>query len=78
MIGTSCFIIDVELELLQICGPLLMAVILQFTLCLHEMQRLMTSVNYCLLLVNVMPPLALGLHNGVHLFGVSRVLTDNI
>jgi hypothetical protein len=37
-IGTSCFILNVEVELLQICGPLLMAVILQFSLCLHELQ----------------------------------------
>jgi hypothetical protein len=27
-IGTSCFIFDVEVELLQVCGPLLMAIIL--------------------------------------------------
>jgi hypothetical protein len=36
-VGTSCFILDVEVELLHICGPLLMAVFLQFTLCLHEL-----------------------------------------
>jgi hypothetical protein len=34
---TSCFILDVEVELLKICGPLLMAIILQFSLCLHEL-----------------------------------------
>jgi hypothetical protein len=37
-VGTSCFILDVEVELLQICGPFLMAIILQFSLCLHELQ----------------------------------------
>jgi hypothetical protein len=36
-IGASCFILDVEVELLQVCGPLLMAVILQFSMCLHEL-----------------------------------------
>jgi hypothetical protein len=38
LVGTSCFILDVEVELLQLCGPLLMVVILQFSLCLHELQ----------------------------------------
>ena len=37
-IDTSCFILDVEVELLQICGPLLMEIILQFALCMHELQ----------------------------------------
>ena len=36
-VGTSCFILDVEVELLQIYGPLLMAVIMQFALDLHEL-----------------------------------------
>ena len=67
-IGASCFILDVEVELLQVCGPLLMAVILKFSLCLHELQWLMISVDDCLLPKNVMSPLAIGLHNGVHLF----------
>jgi hypothetical protein len=78
MIGASCFILDVEVELLQVCGPLLMVVILQFSLCLHELQWLMISVDDCLLPKNVMSPLAVGLHNGVHFFVISRVLTDNI
>ena len=55
-----------------------MVVILQFSLCLHELQWLMISVDDCLLPKNVMPPLAAGVHNGVHFFVVSRVLTDNI
>jgi hypothetical protein len=36
-VGTFCFILDVEVELLELCGPLLMAVIIQFSLCLHEL-----------------------------------------
>jgi hypothetical protein len=45
-----------------------MVVILQFSLCLHEMQCLMISVDDCLLPKNVMSPLAEGLHNGLHFF----------
>jgi hypothetical protein len=78
MIRDSCFILDVEVEFLQVCGPLMMAIILQFSLCLHELQWLMISVDDCLLPKNVMSPLTLGLHNGVDFFVVSRVLTDNI
>ena len=78
MIGANLLVFYVQVELLQVCGPLLMAVILQFSLCLHELQWLMISVDDCLLPKNVMSPLAVGLHNGVHFFVVSRVLTDNI
>jgi hypothetical protein len=55
-----------------------MAVILQISLGLHELQWIMISVNDCLLLKNVMPPLVAGLHNEVHFFVVSRVLTNSI
>jgi hypothetical protein len=72
----SYFILDVEVELLQVHGPLLMVVILQFFLCLHELQWIMISVNDFLLTKNVMYPLVAGLHNGVHFFVVSRVLMD--
>jgi hypothetical protein len=65
-------------ELLQLCGPLLMAVILQFSLFLHELQWLMINGDDCLLPKNVMSPLTVGLHNGVHFFFIIRVLTYNI
>jgi hypothetical protein len=78
VIGASYFILDVEVELLQVCGPLLMAIILQFSLCLHELQWLMINVDDCLLPKNVMSPLAASLHNGVHFFVISRVLKDSI
>jgi hypothetical protein len=55
-----------------------MAVILQFALCLHELQWLMISVDDCILPNNVMSPLTTFLHNGVHFFVISRVLMDNI
>jgi hypothetical protein len=78
VIGASCFILDVEVELLQECGPLLMEIILQFSLCLHELQWLMINVDDCLLPKNVISPLAADLHNGIHFFVMSRVLTDKI
>jgi hypothetical protein len=71
--GAPCLILDVEMELLQVCGPLMMAIILQFSLCLHELQRLMISVDGCLLRENVMPPLMEGFYNGVHFFVISGV-----
>jgi hypothetical protein len=37
VICVSYFILDVKVELLQVCGPLLMEVILQFSLCLHKL-----------------------------------------
>jgi hypothetical protein len=77
-VGTSCFLLDFKVELLQICGPLLMAVILQFFLCVHEIHWLMIGVDDYFLPENVIPPLAEALHNGVHFFVVSRVLTDDI
>jgi hypothetical protein len=36
-ICAPCLILDVEMELLKVGGPLLMAVILQLTLCLYEL-----------------------------------------
>jgi hypothetical protein len=78
VIGDSWFILDVEVELLQVCGPLLMAVILQFSFCRHELQWLMISVDECLLPKNVMSPLAASFHNGVHFFVIIMVLTNNI
>jgi hypothetical protein len=36
-IGASCCILYDEVELLQVCGPIMMVVILQFSLCLHEL-----------------------------------------
>jgi hypothetical protein len=37
-IGTSCFILDVEVEVLKICGTIMMVVIMKFSFCLHEIQ----------------------------------------
>jgi hypothetical protein len=55
-----------------------MVVILQFSLCLHELKRLMINVDDCLLPENLISPLATSLYNGVHFFVISGVLTNNI
>jgi hypothetical protein len=55
-----------------------MAIILQFYFCLHELQWFMINVDDCLLPNNLMSPLEVGLHNGLHLFVVNRVLMENI
>jgi hypothetical protein len=54
------------------------AFFLQFSLCLHELQWLIISVNDCLLPKNVMSPLEAIFNNGVDFFVISRVLMDNI
>jgi hypothetical protein len=78
MIGDTCLILDVDMELLQVGGPLLMAVILQFTLCLYELQRLVINVYDHLYLKNVMFPLIAGLYNGINFLVVGGVFMDNI
>jgi hypothetical protein len=78
MIGAPCLIFYVEMELLQECGPLLMAVILQFALCLHELQILVISVDDCLLPENVVLPLLTGLYNGIHFIVIGGVLMNAI
>ena len=37
IIGATLLVLDVQMKLLQICGPLLMAIILQLPLCLYEL-----------------------------------------
>jgi hypothetical protein len=78
MVGSPCLIFYVEMELLQLCGPLHMAIILKVSLCLLELQRLMINVDDCLLPENVMPPLTSGLYNGVYFFIINGLLMNNI
>jgi hypothetical protein len=66
------------MELLQVGGPLMMDVILQLPLCLYELQRLVISVDDCLLSHNVMFPLTKGLYNGIHFLVIGGVFPDNI
>jgi hypothetical protein len=77
-IGDTCLILDVEMELLQVGGPLLMAVVLQFPLCLYELQRLVISVYDRLFPQNVMFPLTTGLYNGIHFLVIGGVFPDSI
>ena len=37
MIGATLLVLDVQMKLLRICGPLLMAIVLQLPLCLYEL-----------------------------------------
>jgi hypothetical protein len=66
------------MELLQVGGPLLMDVVLQFPLCLYELQRLMISVDDCILSQNVMFPLMTSLYNGIHFLVIGWVFLENI
>jgi hypothetical protein len=77
-ICAPCLILDVDMKLLQVGGPLLMAVVLQLPLCLYELQRLVISVDDCLLSQNVMFPLVKGLYNGIHFLVVGGVCPDSI
>ena len=76
MIGATLLILDVQMKLLQICRPLLMSIILQFPLGLYEMQGSVVCVDDCLLPQDVMLPLSVGLHDGVHLFIIGWILPD--
>lgn len=49
IIGATILILNVQMELLQIGGPFLMAIVLQLPLCLHELQRLVVYLDDCFL-----------------------------
>ena len=66
------------MELLQVCGPLLMAIILQFPLGLYELQGSVVRVDDRFLPQNVMLPFSVGLHNGINLFVISGILPDYV
>jgi hypothetical protein len=71
-------ILFVEMELLWVGGPLLMVVILQIPLCIYELQKLVISVDDCLLSQDVMFPLLIGLYNGIHFIFIGGVFLNNI
>ena len=73
IIGATFLVLDVQMKLLQICGPLLMEIILQLPLCLYGLQGPVVCVDDCFLPQNVMLPLSTSLHNGIHLFVISRI-----
>jgi hypothetical protein len=61
------------MKLLQVCGPLLMAIVLQLPLCLHELQGSVVCVDDLFLSQNVMLPLPTSLHNGIHFFVIASI-----
>ena len=66
------------MELLQVGGPLMMAVILQFSLCLYELQRLVISVYDHLCPQNVILQLTKDLYNRIHFLVIGGVFPDSI
>ena len=64
------------MELLQVCGPFLMVIIMQLLLHLYELQGLVVCVDDRFLPQNAMLPLSADLHNGIHLFIISGILPD--
>ena len=66
------------MELLQVCAQLLMQIILQLPLRLYELQGSVVRVDDRFLPQNLMLPLSVGLHNGIHLFIISGILQDHI
>jgi hypothetical protein len=77
-ICAPCLILDVEMELLQVCGPLLTTIILQLPLFLYELEMLVISVDDCLLSHNVMFPLTKNFHNEIHFLVIGGVFPDGI
>jgi len=55
-----------------------MAIILQFPLGLYELQGSVVYVDDYFLPQNVILPLSVGLHNGIHLFVISGILPDYV
>jgi hypothetical protein len=66
MLCDPYLILDVEMELMHVSGPLFMEVVLQFPLCLYELHRLVISVDDHLLSHTVIFPLTIGLYSGIH------------
>jgi hypothetical protein len=77
-ICAPCLILDVDMELLRVGGPLLMAIVLQLPLCLYELQRLVINVDDRILSQNVMFPLMIGLYNGIHFLVIGGVFLDSV
>jgi hypothetical protein len=71
-------ILDVAMELLELGGILMMAVVLQLPLCLYELQRLVISVDDCHLPQNAMFPLTTCLYNGIHFLVIGGVFSNSI
>jgi hypothetical protein len=55
-----------------------MEIIIEFTLCPHELYRLLISMDVCLLPKNVVIPLSVGLYNRINFFVIRGALMDAI
>ena len=55
-----------------------MVVILQFPLCMYELQRLVISVYDCLFPHNVIFPWTTSFYNGIHFLFIGGVFSDNM
>jgi hypothetical protein len=55
-----------------------MVVVLQFPMCLYQLQRLVISLYDRLLPQNVMFPFTIVLYNGIHFLVIGRVFSDSI
>jgi hypothetical protein len=78
MVHAALIVFNVQLELLQVCGPLLMVVILQLSLCFHELHRLVINVDDCFLSQNTMLSFSTCLHNGIHLLVIGGISMNTI
>ena len=66
------------MELPQVCGPLLVAIILQLPMFLYQLQGLVISVDDRLFVANVMLPLVISLDNGIHFVVIGELFVDCI
>jgi hypothetical protein len=78
MVGASLLVLDVQAKLLQVHGPLLMAIILYISMSLNEMERPMISVDDYFLPQVVILLLSTCFQNGVNLFVLGGVFANNI
>ncbi len=76
IIGATLLVLNFQMELLQVCGTFLMAVILQLPLCLYELQGSVVYVDYHFLPKNVMLPLSSDLQNEIHIFVIGEILSE--
>ena len=75
-VGVSLLVLNFDMELLQVCGPFLMVIILQLPLCLYELQGSVVYVDYFFLPHNVILPLSVDMHNGIHLLVIGGIILD--
>ena len=78
IIGDALLVLDVKIKLLQICGPPLLAIVLQLPLCLYELHGSMVFLDDHFLPQNVILPFSENLHNGIHFFVIGGIHSDYV